>query len=256
MDRGRGRQLRRKDNIGLEDDRSRWYQLRNPAIPGRPADLGSREQFNAAGVVVSAYKYHSLLLLFPVPSPRFPYPPISSILMRVVFIPCTSLTRSIYEFVELLVLVLEPEVRACSVVSSRSSSLFCTMTSVYFCFSLSYVRVLFYSPPRTHSSSFSSFSYLPTSCSPPPFLLPSAPYRPLPHGAASISRQIKPFSSRIHTSRTELTRRSRAFLCYIRAPAYNRLFIFYVNVHCPSRILVPYHAYFFPHPRPAYPLPF
>jgi len=147
MDRGRGRQLRRKDNIGLEDDRSRWYQLRNPAIPGRPADLGSREQFNAAGVVVSAYKYHSLLLhlLFPVPSPR--YPPISSILMRVVFIPCTSLTRSIYEFVEMLVLVLEPEVRACSVVSSRSSSLFCTMTSVYFCFSLSYVRVLFYPPP-------------------------------------------------------------------------------------------------------------
>lgn len=130
----------------------------------RPADLGSREQFNAAGVVVSAYKYHSLLLhlLFPVPSSR--YPPISSILMRVVFISCTSLTRSIYEFVEMLVLVLEPEVRACSVVSSRSSSLFCTMTSVYFCFSLSYVRVLFYPPPRTHSSSFSSFSCLPSCC--------------------------------------------------------------------------------------------
>lgn len=150
------------------------------------------------------------------------------------------------------VLVLEPEVRACSVVSSRSSSMFCTMTSVYFCFSPSCVRLLFYPPPRTHSSSSSWFSSPPCR-SPPSFPLPSAPYWPLPRGAASASRQIKPFSSRIHTSRTELTRRSRAFLCYIRAPAYNRLFIFYVNVHCPSRILVPYHAYFFPpsHPRPS-----
>lgn len=150
------------------------------------------------------------------------------------------------------VLVLEPEVRACSVVSSRSSSLFCTMTSVYFCFSPSSVRLLFYPPPRTHF--FLLFVFLPPCRLPPPFPLPSAPYRPLPHGAASASRQIKPFSSRIHTSRTELTRRSRAFLCYIRAPAYNRLFIFYINVHCPSRILVPYHAYFFfppIHPRPS-----
>lgn len=147
------------------------------------------------------------------------------------------------------VLVLEPEVRACSVVSSRSSSLFCTMTSVYFCFSPSCVCLLFYPPPRTHSSSFSCLpACLPACRSPAPFPLLNAPYRPLPHGAASASRQIKSFSSRIHTSRTELTRRSRAFLCYIRAPAYNRLFIFYVNVHCPSRILVPYHAYFFPFP--------
>lgn len=39
--------------------------------------------------------------------------------------------------------------------------------------------------------------------------------------------------------------RERSYVIF-RAPAYNRLFIFYVNVHCPSRILVPYHAYFFP----------
>lgn len=70
------------------------------------------------------------------------------------------------------VLVLEPEVRACSVVSSRSSSLFCTMTSVYFCFSPSCVCLLFYPPPRTHSSSFSSFSCLPASL---PFPLLNAP---------------------------------------------------------------------------------
>lgn len=212
--------------------------------PGRPTWVAASNSTRPASSFLRT-STHSLLLhlLLPVPSPR--YPPISSILMRVVFIPCTSLTRSIYEFVEMLVLVLEPEVRACSVVSSRSSSLFCTMTSVYFCFSLSYVRVLFYPPPRTHSSSFSSFS-----CLPAVRLLPSCcrarhigRCRMAPH---RVSRQIKPFSSRIHTSRTELTRRSRAFLCYIRAPAYNRLFIFYVNVHCPSRILVPYHAYFFP----------
>lgn len=72
------------------------------------------------------------------------------------------------------VLVLEPEVRACSVVSSRSSSLFCTMTSVYFCFPLSRVRLLFYPPPCTHSSSFSPFSRFPCRSS-PPFSLPSAP---------------------------------------------------------------------------------
>jgi len=59
----------------------------------RPADLGSREQFNAAGVVVSACKYHSLLLhllLRPLLVPSPPPPSVSSILMRVVFIPCTS----------------------------------------------------------------------------------------------------------------------------------------------------------------------
>lgn len=72
------------------------------------------------------------------------------------------------------VLVLEPEVRACSVVSSRSSSLFCTMTSVYFCFPLSRVRLLFYPPPCTHSSSFSSFSRFPA-VRLLPSSLPSAP---------------------------------------------------------------------------------
>lgn len=136
------------------------------------------------------------------------------------------------------VLVLEPEVRACSVVSSRSSSLFCTMTSVYFCFSLSCTS----SFPSAPSHPFTPFLRFPSL---PAVLSRDSSSPAADRAAASVSRQIKPFSSRIHTSRTELTRRSRAFLCYIRAPAYNRLFIFYVNVHCPSRILVPYHAYFF-----------
>lgn len=48
-DRGRGRQLRRKDNIGLEDDRSRWYQRACACNSGRPTPV-SREQFNAVGV--------------------------------------------------------------------------------------------------------------------------------------------------------------------------------------------------------------
>lgn len=142
------------------------------------------------------------------------------------------------------VLVLEPEVRACSVVSSRSSSLFCTMTSVYFCFPPSCARLPFLSAPPLPLAPLSSLLLF---VFPPPCRLACAhPRSPLPYRPPC--RQIKPFSSRIHASRTELTRRSRAFLCYIRAPAYNRLFIFYVNVHCPSRILVPYHAYFFPFP--------
>lgn len=144
--------------IALDDINRAILQSRPPPQPtGRPADLGSRERFNAAGVVVSAcmqlpFASSSSSSSSPSSSATsrpFPSPPsISSILMRVVFIPCTLLTRSIHEFVEMSVLVLEPEVRACSVVSSRSSSLFCTMTSVYLCFSPSYVYLLFYPLPR------------------------------------------------------------------------------------------------------------
>jgi len=49
--------------------------------------------------------------------------------------------------------------------------------------------------------------------------------------------------------------RERSYV--ITAHQHDRLFIFYVNVYCPSRILVPYHAsisslFFSPLPSPAY----
>lgn len=117
--RGRGRQLRRKDNIGLEDDRSRWYQRACACNSGRPTPV-SREQFNAVGV--SSFLRTSttppVLLHHPAfpPHPSLPFDSslslslslifslapslssLSSILMRVMFIPHTSSSSSYREY--------------------------------------------------------------------------------------------------------------------------------------------------------------
>lgn len=80
------------------------------------------------------------------------------------FIPGTSYQEYLRVCREMSVLVLEPEVRVCSVVSSRSSSLFCTMTSVYSqLFSLPYIHLLSISsvspPPPSSSRSLCIYSF-------------------------------------------------------------------------------------------------
>lgn len=118
-DRGRGRQLRRKDNIGLEDDRSRWYQRACACNSGRPTPV-SREQFNAVGVssflrtstTPPVLLHHPPLSLLTRPFPLTPLflslslifslapslSSLSSILMRVMFIPHTSSSSSYREY--------------------------------------------------------------------------------------------------------------------------------------------------------------
>lgn len=149
------------------------------------------------------------------------------------------------------VLVLEPEVRACSVVSSRSSSLFCTMTSVYFCFF--YVLYIFLSIPHLAPLyPFFRFPFLPAIHSPSPYP-PTILLAPCCREYASPLAKLNHFHSWTHTSRTELTRRSRASLYVIRAPALIAYLFFtltYIALQEYSYPITP--IFFLAHTRPAY----
>lgn len=208
---------RRKDNIGLEDDHfSRWYQRAcNSEWPTRVAASNSTRSASSSAFLrtsTTCFFFISFFRPFPIPSV-----PIVHLNEDYVYASYFFFTKSIHEFVEMSVLVLEPEVRACSVVSSGSSSLFCTMTSVYFCFfyvlyiflsiphSAPLYSILSFSLPPCHSFAFPLSSRL---------LSPSAPYC---RECASPLAKLNHFHWWTHTSRTELTRRSRASLYVISA---------------------------------------
>lgn len=147
----------------------------NPERPTRVAASNSTRpaSSSSSAFLMRTSTTYSLLLHLLLPSVSLSLrAPIVSILMRVMFIPRTFYQEYIHEFVEMSVLVLEPEVRACSVVSSRSSSLFCTMTSVYFCFFLHILYIFLFIPlafilsfyPSLPYHSFASHPSLPPCC--------------------------------------------------------------------------------------------
>lgn len=209
-DRDRGRQLRRKDNIGLEDDHfSRWYQRAcNPEWPTRVAASNStRSAPSSAFLRTSTTRFFFISFFRP-----FPIPPLlSPILMRIMFIP-----RTFYQEYPRVC----RDVGACPRAwgarllrrkLEKLESVLYHDKRVFLLF-LRPIRLPFHPPsPCIHSFVFPSS--LPSIRLPSILLsLPSCCWE-----CASPLAKLNHFHSWTHTSRTELTRRSRASLYVISA---------------------------------------